>query len=199
MLETRGYLELVVDVAEKQLSQPSEECTPKVIVPSRLAEKALCITKRWNKLQRKVKYLGGILSVFSKPWLTMPKFELVSGILSDLLLVSLPTQIYIYLQGSLGMIFLNVSLPALMCSFIQTLLNLRSAFGICGTISCRVRISGPVSTRIQPRSRPSYPRCPNILTVLLEECCSLILLFFFTRTRPIPLTAKPLYNYTKYY
>ena len=54
MLETRGYLELVVDVAEKQLSQPSEECIPKVIV--RLAEKALCISKRWNKLQRKVKY-----------------------------------------------------------------------------------------------------------------------------------------------
>ena len=81
MLETRGYLELVVDVAEKQLSQPSEECTPKKIVPSRLAEKALCITKRWNKLQRKVKYLGGILSIFSKPWQTMPKFELVSGMI----------------------------------------------------------------------------------------------------------------------
>ena len=79
MLETRGYLEFVVDVAEKQLSQPSEEHIPKVI--DRLAEKALCVTKRWNKLQRKVKYLGGILSVFSKPWQSMPKFELVSGMI----------------------------------------------------------------------------------------------------------------------
>ena len=79
ILETRGYLEFVVDVAEKQLSQPSEEYIPKVIV--RLAEKALCITKRWNKLLRKVKYWGSILSIFSKPWQTMPKFELVPGII----------------------------------------------------------------------------------------------------------------------
>jgi hypothetical protein len=32
MRETCGYLEFAVEVAEKQLSQPSEECTPKVIV-----------------------------------------------------------------------------------------------------------------------------------------------------------------------
>ena len=66
MLETRGYLEFVFDVAEKQLSQPSEEILPRVIV--RLAEKALYITKRWSKLQRKLKYWGSILSIFSKPW-----------------------------------------------------------------------------------------------------------------------------------
>ena len=86
MLETRGYLEFVVDVAEKQLSQPSEECIPKVIVW--LAEKALCISKRWNKLQRKVNYWGSILSIFSKPWQTLPKFELVSGVLSFFFSVS---------------------------------------------------------------------------------------------------------------
>ena len=100
MLETRGYLELVVDVAEKQLSQPSEECIPKVIV--RLAEKALCISKRWNKLQRKVNYWGSILSMFSKPWQTLPKFELVSGILSFFFfsfLVSLQLKIFIYFAG----------------------------------------------------------------------------------------------------
>jgi hypothetical protein len=56
--ETRGYLEFVVDVAEKQVLQLSER---------RLAEKALCVAKQWNNLQRKVKYWGGILSVFSKP------------------------------------------------------------------------------------------------------------------------------------
>ena len=66
MCETRGYLELVVDVAEKQLLQPSEGCMPKVIV--QLAEKALCVAKRWNKLQRKVKYWGSVLSIFSKPF-----------------------------------------------------------------------------------------------------------------------------------
>jgi hypothetical protein len=42
MLKTRGYLEFVVDVAEKQVSQPSEEYIPTVIL-ARLAEKALCI------------------------------------------------------------------------------------------------------------------------------------------------------------
>ena len=73
--ETRGYLEFVVDVAEKQLSQPS---VPKVMV--RLAEKALCITKRWNKLQRKVKYWGSFLSMFSKP-LACQTFDMVSGII----------------------------------------------------------------------------------------------------------------------
>ena len=110
MLETRGYLEFVVDEAEKQLSQPSEECIPKVIV--RLAEKALCISKRWNKLQRKVNYWGSILSIFSKPWQTLPKFELVSGILSFYFFVSRLTStknIYLFiLQGSLETIFLNV-------------------------------------------------------------------------------------------
>ena len=77
MRETRGYLELVVDVAEKELSQPSEGCIPKVIV--RLAEKALCVAQRWNKLQRKVKYWGSILSVFSKP-LACQTFDMISGI-----------------------------------------------------------------------------------------------------------------------
>ena len=76
MRETRGYLELVVDVAEKQLSEPSEGYSPKVIV--RLAEKALCIAKRWNKLQRKVKYWGSILSIFSKP-LACQTFDMASG------------------------------------------------------------------------------------------------------------------------
>ena len=78
MRETRGYLEFAVDVAEKQLSQPSEKCIPKVIV--QLAEKALCVTKRWNKLQRKVKYWGSIFSIFSKPQ-TLPMFDMVSGII----------------------------------------------------------------------------------------------------------------------
>ena len=79
MHETRGYLGFVVDMAEKQLSQPSEECKPKVIV--QLAEKALCITKRWNKLQRKVKYWGSILSIFSKPWQALQMFDMASGII----------------------------------------------------------------------------------------------------------------------
>ena len=80
MRETREYLESVFDVAEKQVSQPSESrgCITKVIV--RLAEKALCIAKRWNKLQRKVKYWGIILSVFSKP-LAYQKFDMASGII----------------------------------------------------------------------------------------------------------------------
>ena len=78
MRETRGYLEFVVDIAEKQVSEPSEGCIPKVIV--RLAEKALCIAKRWNNLQRKVKYWGRVLSVFSKP-LACQTFDMVSGII----------------------------------------------------------------------------------------------------------------------
>ena len=77
MRETHGYLAFVVDVSEKQVSQPSEGCTPKVIPP--LAEKALCIAKRWNKLQRKVNYWGSILSMFSKP-LAFQTFDMVSGI-----------------------------------------------------------------------------------------------------------------------
>jgi len=80
MRETHGYLEFVVDVAENQLSQSSEGCTPKVIV--RLAEKALFIAKRWNKLQRKVKCWGSILSMFSKP-LAYQTFDMVSGISRD--------------------------------------------------------------------------------------------------------------------
>jgi hypothetical protein len=83
MRETRGYLEFVVE-----LSEPSDGCMPKVIV--RLAGKALCVANRWNKLQRKVKYWGSILSVFSKPCETSPTFEMVSGIYNtDSLLVSL--------------------------------------------------------------------------------------------------------------
>jgi hypothetical protein len=78
MLETREYLESAVEVAEKQLSQPSEECIPKVI--ARLGEKALCIAKQWNMLQRKVKYWGSILSIFSKPLACQP-FDMVSGII----------------------------------------------------------------------------------------------------------------------
>ena len=74
MRETRGYLEFVVDVAEKQ--QPSQPSEPKVM--DRLAEKALGITKRWNKLHCKVKYWGSILSIFSKP-LACHTFDLVSG------------------------------------------------------------------------------------------------------------------------
>jgi hypothetical protein len=79
MHETRGYLEFVVDMAGQQLSEPSDGFIPKTIV--RLAEKALCIAKRWNKLQRKVKYWGSILSIFSKPCKTLPTFDLVSGII----------------------------------------------------------------------------------------------------------------------
>jgi cob(I)alamin adenosyltransferase len=75
MSETRGYLEFVVDMAEKQLSQQS---ISKVMV--RLAEKALCIMKRWNKLQRKLRYWGSVLSVFSKP-LACQTFDMVSGII----------------------------------------------------------------------------------------------------------------------
>ena len=76
--ETRGYLELVVDVAEKQISEPSEGCIRKAIV--RLVEKASRIAKRWNKLQRKVKYWGSILSVFCKP-LACQTFDMVTGII----------------------------------------------------------------------------------------------------------------------
>ena len=76
MHETRGYLEFVVDVSEKQLSQPSEEFNPKVIV--RVAEN---IAKRWNKLHRKVKYWGSFFSIFSKPCQMLPKFDMVSGII----------------------------------------------------------------------------------------------------------------------
>ena len=86
MRETRGYLEFVVDVAEKQLSQSSEGYIPKEII--RLAEKALCITKRWNKLQRKVKYWGSFLSIFSKP-LACQIFDMVSGIIGFASLISL--------------------------------------------------------------------------------------------------------------
>ena len=82
MCETRGYLELVVDVAEKQLSEPAKGCIPKVMV--RLAEKALSIANRWNKLQRKVKYWGSILSIFSKP-LACQTFDMASGIIYSLL------------------------------------------------------------------------------------------------------------------
>ena len=80
MRETRGYLELVVDVAEK----PADGCIPKVIV--QLAEKALCIAKRWNKLQRKVKYWGSILSIFSKP-LACQTYDMDSGIIYSLLIL----------------------------------------------------------------------------------------------------------------
>ena len=78
MRETREYLELVVDEAEKQVSEPAEGCMPKVLV--QLAEKALCIAKRWNNLQRRLKYWGSILSVLSKP-LACQTFDIVSGIL----------------------------------------------------------------------------------------------------------------------
>ena len=74
MRETRGYLEFVVELAE-----PSDGCITKLIV--RLAEKALCIAKRWNKLQRKVKYWGSILSIFWKPCQTLQTFDMVSGIM----------------------------------------------------------------------------------------------------------------------
>ena len=79
MRETRGYLEFVVDMAEKQLSEPSDGSIPKVIV--RLAEKALSIAKEWNKLQRKMKYWGSFLSIFSKPCQTSATFDMDSGIL----------------------------------------------------------------------------------------------------------------------
>ena len=75
MRETRGYLEFVVDIAEKQVSEPSEGCIPKVIV--RLAEK---VAKRWNKLQRKVKCWESVFSIFSKP-LAYQTFDMVSGII----------------------------------------------------------------------------------------------------------------------
>ena len=77
MRETHGYLELVVEVAEKQLSQPSEGCISKVI--ALLAEEALCITKRWNKLKRKVlwKYLVYILQTTGMPNLRYgPRYNL---------------------------------------------------------------------------------------------------------------------------
>jgi len=80
MRETHGYLEFAVEVAEKQVSRPTDGYIPKVIV--RLAEKALGIAKRWDKLQRKVKYCGGILSVFSKP-LAFRTFDMISGISRD--------------------------------------------------------------------------------------------------------------------
>ena len=95
MRETHGYLECVVEVAEEQVSQPSEGLVPNVIV--RLAERALCIAKRWDKLQRKVKYLGGILCMFSKP-LASQTFDMVSGIISFASHLT-STQIYILFAG----------------------------------------------------------------------------------------------------
>ena len=77
MRETRGYLEFVVDIAGKQLSQPSEGI-PKVI--AQVTEKALCIAKRWDKLHYKVKYWENILSIFSKP-LACQTFDMVTGII----------------------------------------------------------------------------------------------------------------------
>ena len=188
MRETRGYLEFVVDVAEKQVSQPSEGRLSKLIV--RLAEKAVCIANRWNKLQYKVKYLGNILSVFSKP-LACLTFDMDSGILW-LVFHLTSTLIFFfgfYLQGFLETIFFVVSLLPPIRSFIHTSLNLSSAFGICGIISCRVRIFGPESTPIQPHLRPSVSLSRmrfDIITAkeskefnpLLEKCCSLIWLLF---------------------
>ena len=75
MREVRGYLEFVVDMAEKQFSQPS---VPKVMV--QIAEKALGIANRWNKLQRKVKHWGSILFKFSKP-LACQTFDMASGMI----------------------------------------------------------------------------------------------------------------------
>ena len=83
MCEMRGYLELVVDMAEKeQLSQPSEGCIPNAMV--QLAEKALYIAKRWNKLQRKVKLLVHILQTTG---ITNFRFELRYGLISLLILI----------------------------------------------------------------------------------------------------------------
>ena len=94
MRETHGYLEFAVEVAEKQVSQPSEEChgIPKVM--ARLAEKALCITRRWNRLQCKVKYWGSMLSIFSKPFQTLPEFDVVSGIAIRFTSHLSPTEIF---------------------------------------------------------------------------------------------------------
>jgi hypothetical protein len=77
LLETRGYLEFTIDVAEEHISWRSEAHIPKTII--RLAEKALYVAKQWSKLQRKVKYWGGFLSFFSKPYQTLPPFEMASG------------------------------------------------------------------------------------------------------------------------
>jgi len=80
MRDTHGYLEFAVEVAENQVTLPSEGLLPKVIV--RLSEKAMCVAKRWDKLQRKVKYWGSILSIFSKP-LAFQTFDIVSGVSRD--------------------------------------------------------------------------------------------------------------------
>ena len=79
MRETHGYLEFAVEVAEEQVSQPPKGLVSNVII--RLAEKALCVSKRWSKLQRKVKYWGSILSIFSKP-LACQTFDMASGIIN---------------------------------------------------------------------------------------------------------------------
>ena len=192
MLETRGYLEFVVDVAEKQLSQPSEEHIPKVI--DRLAKKALCVTKQWNKLQRKVKYLGGILSVFSKPWQSMPKFELVSGMIRFASRLNW-TRIYDYFTGISRDDFLEC-ISATPDTLIHPYLI---EFEIClrdmwhHFLSCTHLWAG---TNSDPATFASY--LPLLSWYHINGVVGGILLidsFFFTRTCPTLLTAKPLYNY----
>ena len=72
--ETRGYLQFAIDIAEKQIPQPSEERPT-----ARLAEKALYVAQLWSKLQRKVKNWGGVLVLFSKPYQVLPTSNMASG------------------------------------------------------------------------------------------------------------------------
>ena len=102
-----------------------------------LAEKALCIAKRWNKLHYKVKYRGSILSVFSKP-LTCQTFEMdsLAGQLSNLFIFAL---------------FAGISRDDFLCRVIATLTpdtlihTYLIEFEPHGIISCSL-----VSTRIRP-------------------------------------------------
>ena len=72
--ETRGYLQFAIDVADKQIPQPSGERPT-----ARLAEKALYVAQLWSKLQRKVKNWGGVLVLFSKPYQVLPTSNMASG------------------------------------------------------------------------------------------------------------------------
>jgi hypothetical protein len=79
MCETRGYFKFAIDVSEEQISYRAGERLPPADAMVQLAEKALYVAKLWNKLQCKVKHWGGFLSFVSKPYQTLPVFEMVSG------------------------------------------------------------------------------------------------------------------------
>ena len=91
------------------------------------------------------------------------------------------------------MIFLVVSLPSPIPSSIPTSLNSSSVFAICGIISCRASISGPVSTRIQPHFRWSMH-----LRIIQSHHIHLLVTFYLhliSSTSSYPLSSYPSYPF----